>query len=138
MEPVRIRSILIADDYAPWRERVGSLLREYAELQSVSETADGIEAVQKARELRPDLILLDLHLPRLNGIEAAQQIHEAVPDGAILFASMDKDADTVRKTLQTGAMGYVLKTDAGSELWPAVLAVLQKKQYLSRGVCSTS
>jgi len=114
------------------------MLRDYAELQSVSETANGIEAVQKARELRPDLILLDLHLPRLNGIEAAKQIHEVVPDAAILFASMDKDADLVRKALNNGAMGYVLKTDAGSELWPAVLAVLQKKRYLSRGVHLTA
>jgi response regulator of citrate/malate metabolism len=75
------------------------------------EASNGREKASSVEKLRPDLILLDPHLPRLNGIEA-QQIHEAVPDGAILFASMDKDADTVRKTLHTGVMGYVLKTDA--------------------------
>lgn len=133
VEPVQIACILVVDDYAPWRQRVCALLRDYAEVQSISETADGVEAVHKALELNPDLILLDLHLPRLNGIEAAKQILGLAPDATILFVSMNKDADLVREALKTGAMGYVLKIDAGTELWPAIRSVLQKKRYLSRG-----
>ena len=109
IDPVRIGSVLIVDDYAPWRQRVCSMLRHYAEAESISESADRIEAVGKAHELKPDLILLDLQLPRLNGIEAAKQIGEVAPDATILFVSMNKDADVVREALKTGAKGYVLK-----------------------------
>jgi CheY-like chemotaxis protein len=136
IDPVRIGAVLIVDDYAPWRQRVCSMLRHYAEAE-ISESADGIEAVGKAHELKPDLILLDLQLPRLNGIEAAIQIGEVAPDATILFVSMNKDADVVREALKTGAKGYVLKTDAATELWPAIRSVLQRMEYVSRSARPT-
>ena len=110
LAPVRI---LVVDDFAPWRRSVRSLLKTHAELQVVGEGADGLEAVQKASELKPDLILLDIGLPGLNGIEAAKQIRQLVPDTRILFVTLNSDPDVARAALDTGAKGYVLKADAG-------------------------
>jgi len=110
------------------------MLNRHAELQVVGEVADGLEAFQKAKELRPHLILLDIGLPYLNGIEAAKQICQVVPDTKIIFLTLNRDPDVVRAALDNGAKGYVLKEDAGSELWPAIETVLQGKQYVSSGV----
>ena len=118
----------------PWRQSVRSLLKTHAELQVVGEVADGLEAVQKASELKPDLILLDIGLPSLNGIEAAKRIRQTVPGTRILFLTQNRDPDVARAALDTNAKGYVLKADAGSELWPAIEAVLHAKQYVSRGL----
>lgn len=111
------------------------MLHDYAELQSVAEVANGPHPVRSVQQLMPDLILLELNLPHLNGIEAARQICQVTPDATIVFVSMNKDTDLVREALNAGAKGYVLKTDAGSELWSALETVLlQKNQYLSSGV----
>jgi len=123
--------ILVVDDFAPWRDSVRSMLKRHAELRIVGEVADGLEAVQKARELHPDLILLDIGLPTLNGIEAAKQIRQVVPGAKILFLALNGDPDMMQAALDTGAKGYVLKADAGRELWPAIEAVLHGKQYVS-------
>ena len=124
----------------PWRQSVRSLLKTHAELQVVGEVADGLEAVQKASELKPDLILLDIGLPSLNGIEAAKRIRQTVPGTRILFLTQNRDPDVARVALDTNAKGYVLKADAGSELWPAIEAVLHGKQYVSSGLvdCAAS
>jgi len=110
------------------------MFKRRAELRLVGEVADGLEAVQKASELKPDLILLDIGLPKLNGIEAAKQIRQLVPDTKILFLTLINDADVPLTALRSGAHGYVLKSDAGSELLPAIEAVLQGEQYVSSGV----
>jgi len=131
---VSIPCVLVVDDYARWRETMCAMLKAYADCQLLCEAGDGIDAVERSNELKPQLILLDLDLPRLNGIEAARQIARLTPDSAILFVSMNNSADVVREALRTGAKGYLLKTDAGNELWPAIEAVLQNKQYLSRSL----
>jgi DNA-binding NarL/FixJ family response regulator len=110
------------------------MLKRRPELRLVGEVADGLEAVQKASELKPDLILLDISLPKLNGIEAAKQIRQVVPGAKILFLTLNSDPDVVAAALDTGAKGYLLKGDAGSELLPAIEAVLQDKQYVSSGL----
>jgi CheY-like chemotaxis protein len=133
-ERVRISSVLVVDDYSRWRETVCSMLSDYADCGVLCEAEDGIEAIQRATELKPQLILLDLDLPRMNGIEAARQIAHVTPDSAILFVSMNNTADIVREALSTGAKGYLLKADAGSDFWPAIEAVLQNQQYLSRSL----
>jgi FixJ family two-component response regulator len=92
---------------------------------------DGSEAVQKAEELKPDLIVLDIGLPRLNGIEAARQIRQLSPSSKIVFLSLYNSPDVVKAALSTGALGYVRKTDARNELLAAVDAVLQGKQFVS-------
>ena len=126
--------ILVADDFEPWRRSVCSMLKGQAELQVVGEAADGEEAVQKAQTLKPHLILLDIGLPKMNGIEAAKRIHQLVPGARILFLTQNNDKDVVTAALRTGAQGFVLKTDAGTELLPAVAAVLGGNDFVSTGI----
>ena len=107
--------ILVVDDFEPWRQQVRSLLQKRPELCVIAEVANGLEAVQKAQELKPDLVLLDFGLPNLNG-DAAIRIREVAPNGKIVFLTQDSDRGVVRAALSTGAQGYVLKADAGIEL----------------------
>lgn len=93
-----------------------------------------MEAIQKAEELRPDLILLDLGLPKLNGIKAARQIRELTPESKIIFLSQESSADVVQEALSFGAQGYVVKTRVGSDLLAAVEAVLEGRQFVSSGL----
>lgn len=95
------------------------------------ELADGLTAVQKAEELKPDLILLDIGLPGLNGIEAGRQIRKLVPNAKIIYLTQESSEDVMQEALRLGAQGYVIKTRAGSDLLPAVEAVLQGKQFVS-------
>jgi DNA-binding NarL/FixJ family response regulator len=125
--------ILIADDFQDWRRQVLSLFQARPEWQIIAEAADGFEAIQKA-EFKPDLIVLDIGLPKLNGIEAARQIRQLSPSSTIVFLSQNNDHDIVQAGLSAGALGYVLKTDAQSELLPAVDAVLRGKQFVSRSL----
>ena len=123
--------VLVVDDYEPWRRFVCSTLQKRPELQIVGEVSDGLEAVQQAEQLQPDLILLDIGLPTLNGIESARRIREASPTSKILFASEHRSVDAAKEALSTGAGGYVVKSDAASELLSAVEAVLQGKKFVS-------
>jgi DNA-binding NarL/FixJ family response regulator len=123
--------ILLADDYADWRRQVHLLLRTRPECHVISEASDGLEAVQKAEELKPDLILLDVGLTKLNGIEAARQIRQRSPNTKIIFLSQNCDLDVVRAALSTGAFGYIHKTDARRELLPSVDAILRSEQFIS-------
>jgi DNA-binding NarL/FixJ family response regulator len=125
--------VLVVDDYEPWRRFVCSVLQKQPELEIVGEVADGLAAVQKAGELHPDVILLDIGLPSLNGIEAAHRISKLVPGAAILFVSQDNDEDVIAAALSNGAKGYVLKLNASSELLPALAAVLRGEHFLSTG-----
>ena len=122
--------VLIVDDFENWRRQVHSLLQARPAWQVIAEASDGSEAVQKAEELKPDLILLDIGLPKLNGIEAARRIRQRSPSSKIIFLSQNSELDVVREAVGTGAFGYVLKTDAGSELLPAMDAVLRGKQFV--------
>jgi DNA-binding NarL/FixJ family response regulator len=110
------------------------LLQVRPKFQVIGETSDGSEAVQMSEALRPDLIVLDIGLPKLNGIEAARQIRQLSPNCEIIFLSQNSDLDFVRTAFSTGALGYVQKTDAGRELLPAVDAVLAGKQFVSSSV----
>jgi len=107
------------------------ILQERSNLQIISEATDGMEAVQKASELQPDLIILDIGLPTLNGIEAARRIRNLAPNSKILFLSENYSGDIARGALSTGGHGYVIKSDAGIELLAAVDAVLLGKQFIS-------
>jgi DNA-binding NarL/FixJ family response regulator len=123
--------ILIADDFEDWRRQLRLLFQARPQWQVIAEAADGPEAIQKARELKPDLIVLDIGLPKLNGIEAARRIRRLSPRSRILFLSLHNSPDMVQAALSTGALGYVHKTDANSVLLPAVEAVLRGKQFVS-------
>jgi DNA-binding NarL/FixJ family response regulator len=125
---------LVVDDFEPFRRFVCSTLEQIPDLQVIGEALDGLEAVQKAEELRPDLIVLDIGLPKLDGLEAAKRIHQVAPDARIIFLTQNRDKDVVQAALRNGARGYVLKTDAGSELLTAVAGVLGGDNFVSSGI----
>jgi len=121
----------VVDDYEPFRQFVCSTLERSLDLQIVGEAADGLEAVRVAEELQPDLIVLDIGLPTLNGIEAARRMRKLCPASKILFVSQESTADIVQEALSVGALGYVLKANAGSELVTAVQTVCQGRRFIS-------
>ena len=123
--------ILVVEDFEPFRGFIRSTLEKTPDLQIVCEVSDGLEAVQKAVELKPDLILLDIGLPVLNGIEAARQIRKLVPESKIIFLSQESSAEIVQEAFSLGAWGYVVKTSAGRDLLTAVEAVISGKQFVS-------
>jgi len=123
--------VLVVDDYDAWRRHICSVLKTQKEIQVIAEARDGLEAVQKAQELRPDLILLDIGLPTLNGIEAARRIRNLSPQSKVLFITQETSADIVLGALATGAAGYVVKTDVRTELFTALEAVSRDEKYVS-------
>jgi len=125
---------LVVDDFELFRRFVCSKLESRPDLQLVGEASDGLEAVEKAQALKPDLILLDIGLPRLNGIEAAHRISRLIPNTAILFLSQICDVDVVQEALSNGAKGYVWKQDVGKDLLPAVDAALGGVHFVSSGI----
>jgi DNA-binding NarL/FixJ family response regulator len=126
--PIRI---LVVDDYERFRDFERLTILAQPELQIVGEVSDGPEAVQKAKELQPDLILLDIGLPNLNGIEAARKIREVSSASKILFVSENRSPDIAEEALSTGAGGYVVKSDGATELLPAIKAVLEGRTFIS-------
>ncbi|HKV79729.1 MAG TPA: response regulator transcription factor [Candidatus Sulfotelmatobacter sp.] len=122
--------ILMVEDFAPWHRLVTSILEKEPGVHVVCKVTDGLEAVQKAEELKPDLVLLDIGLPKLNGIEAARRIRQLSPSSKIVFLSQNNDHDVVRAALGTGASGYIQKTNVLSELLLAVDAVLRGEQFV--------
>src|SRR5580765_6576810 len=132
--PARSIRVLVAEDYPPFRRFLASTMQNRPELQIISEVDDGLEAVQKAGALQSELVLLDIGLPRLNGIEAARRIRNLSPTSKILFVSQESSADIVQAALETGAVGYVVKADAGRELIPALDAVLRGQIYVSKSL----
>jgi DNA-binding NarL/FixJ family response regulator len=127
-------SVLVVENSEPFRRFIASTLQKHPEVQIICEVSDGLEAVQKAQELQPDLIVLDIGLPRLNGIEAARRIRKLSRKSRIVFLSLVSDADVVREALSLGALGYVAKIDAASYLLAAVEAVLRGETFVSSSI----
>ncbi|HEV8047409.1 MAG TPA: response regulator transcription factor [Terriglobales bacterium] len=127
--------VLLVEDYEPFRRFLSFLLRAVPGLQIVGEVSDGLEAVRQTEGLRPDLILLDIGLPTLNGIEAARRIRKLAPESTILFVSQESSEDVMHEALSLGAIGYVVKAHAGSELLAAVEAARSGRLFNSRGFC---
>ena len=122
--------VLVAEDFAPFRQFIRSTLVERTDLQVISEVADGLEAVQKAEELKPDLILLDIGLPTLNGIEAARQIRKLAPESKIIFLTQESSTDVMQEAISLGAWGYVVKARAATDLLAAVGAVIPGEHFV--------
>jgi DNA-binding NarL/FixJ family response regulator len=116
--------ILVVDDFAPWRAQLRSLLSAHPEWKVIGEASDGQEAVEKAAAMQPEIVLLDIGLPSLNGIEAARIIRQKCPNSEILFVTQEHDNDVRNAAMRTGAAGYVLKTNVVSELFDAITAAL--------------
>jgi DNA-binding NarL/FixJ family response regulator len=129
--------VLVVEDFAPFRRFICSTLEKRKDLQVVCEASDGLEAVKEADELKPELICLDIGLPKLNGIAAARQIRKLVPESKIIFVSQESSSDVVQEALNLGAQGYVLKTKAGLDLLDAVEAVLGGRQFVSSGLIAS-
>ena len=128
-----VRVLVVEDDDA-WREFVVSAVQQGPGVQVVSEIADGAQALRTVARLRPDLVMLDIGLPGLNGIEVARRIQRLYPESRILFVSQETSEDVVEEALSTGALGYLLKADAGSELLAGVNSVLLGKRFMSRTI----
>jgi DNA-binding NarL/FixJ family response regulator len=126
--PVRI---LLVEDFEPFRNLIRILLEGKPHLQIVAEVADGQEAVRKAAELKPTLILLDIGLPSLNGLDVAGQVRELSPDSKIIFVSQESSPEFVQEALSLGASGFVTKTRVANDLVPAIKAVLSGGTFVS-------
>jgi len=122
--------VLVVDDFASFRECVCGMLRG-TQFRVVGQAADGLDAVQKARRCQPDLILLDIGLPKLNGIEAARRISVAASRSKVVFVSVNDDPGVVQSALRNGACGYILKSAVSGELLLALAAVLRGEKFLS-------
>jgi DNA-binding NarL/FixJ family response regulator len=123
--------VLVVDDNEPFRRFVRATLSTKPELKIISEVSDGLEAVQKALELQPGLIVLDIGLPSLNGLEAGRRIRKLSPKSTILFLSQESAPEIVQEALCLGALGFVIKAHAARDLLIAVEAVLRKEQFVS-------
>lgn len=124
--------ILVVDDFEPFRRLILSILQPKQEFSVVGEACDGLEAVHKAQEFKPDLILLDIGLPSLNGIEVARQIRKLVPNSQIIFVTQESSPEGVEEALNVGARGYVLKTKVRSDLLNAIQTVLSGESFISK------
>jgi DNA-binding NarL/FixJ family response regulator len=127
MTPVRV---LIADDNALLRQGIRSLFEARLEWQVVGEAANGREAVEKAMQLRPDIALMDISMPELNGIEATRQIVKSVPGTEVLILTMDESEKTMREALEAGARGYILKSDPPTDLFAAIDDICKRKHFV--------
>ena len=125
--------ILLVDDFEPFRSLVAELLDGTAALSIVDEAADGLAAVEKAQRLTPDLVLLDIGLPDLNGIEVARRIRKSVPSAKIVFLTLETEVEMVREAISLGACGYIFKQRLGSDLIAGLATILQGKQFISDG-----
>jgi DNA-binding NarL/FixJ family response regulator len=126
-------SLLVAEDFVDFRRLIASILSQSPNLKVICEVSDGQDAVQKAADLKPDLILLDIGLPTLNGLEAARQIRKIAPQSKIIFVTQESSPDVMQKALGLGACGYVVKSKIRRDLLAAVNTVLEGRQFVSTG-----
>jgi DNA-binding NarL/FixJ family response regulator len=125
---------LIVEDFENLRRFILLTLQQRAEFQIIYQASDGLEGVQQAEHLQPDLIVLDIGLPKLNGLEAARRIRKISPSSKILFLTQESSAEVVQEAVSLGAHGYVLKADLGHDLITAVDAILQGKRFISSNI----
>lgn len=125
--PVRI---LLVDDFEPWRRFVSGLLEKKPVWQIICEASDGLKAIEESRRVRPDVILLDVGLPSLDGIETAKQILKESPRTKILFLSENTRPEIVAEALRIGGCGYVVKSDAARDLIAALETVIANQRFV--------
>ncbi len=123
--------VYIADDHAIIRDGLRALLEARDDIEVIGDAADGRQAVADAKQLQPDVVLMDISMPRLNGIEATALLREAAPKARVIMLSMHATSEHLFRALQAGARGYVLKNSAGADLVEAVRAVHSGKRYFS-------
>jgi DNA-binding NarL/FixJ family response regulator len=123
--------VLIVDDFDIWKNFVTACLADRPDIRIAGFASDGLEAIRKAEALQPDVVLLDINLPKLGGIDAARQIRKLAPNARILFLSCHADPDMVRAAFRAGGQGYILKWDAAAALCRGLEAILNDERFLS-------
>ena len=126
--------VLVVDDGEDWQRSISALLKEEPSVEIVGEASDGVQAVQIAGELKPTIVLLDIGLPRVNGIQAGEWIRKLTPDSKIIFVSQEFDPEIIDAAMQIGAYGFVLKSDLTETLIPAIHAALGGEKFMSKGL----
>ncbi|MEO6264810.1 MAG: response regulator transcription factor [Luteimonas sp.] len=129
--------VLIADDHTMVRESLVSVLQADGDVQVVAQAADGIEALEKALQARPDVVVVDLSMPRLNGIEVVRRLREALPDTRVLVLTMHQEDEYVLQAVRAGASGYLVKDSAAAELLVAVRSVHAGRGYFGPQAAKT-
>ena len=128
--------VLLADDHATVRDGLRALLEGQADIEVVGDAANGREVLRQARQLQPDVVVMDIAMPELNGVEATQQMHDACPSTQVLILSMHSTTEHIFRALQAGARGYLLTDSAGSEVVDAVRVVHADRRYLSHKIAA--
>jgi DNA-binding NarL/FixJ family response regulator len=123
--------VFLVEDFAPFRALIHTLIGNAPGLQMIGEAADGLVAVELARELCPDVILMDIGLPGINGIESARRIRQFLANSKVVFVTQETSSEVVQQALSLGGCGYILKSLAGTELLAAIEAVVDGRQYVS-------
>jgi len=126
-----VAHILVVDDHPVARKTICALLRAQPDFDVICDATNGTEAVIQAMDLKPDVVVLDIGMPGMNGLDAARLVKKAAPSAEILFLSQHAELETIRQAFRVGGRGYVVKSDAGRELISAVHAVLAKNRYLN-------
>ncbi len=133
-----VKTALIADDHRIMREGLRSLLEKSGRFECIAEADDGYQAVKLAKELHPDIVIMDIAMPNLNGIEATRQIKTELPEIEVIVLSMHATRNYVAQVLQAGASAYLLKDSAFEELSTALLAISRGGMYLSPAIAKTA
>jgi DNA-binding NarL/FixJ family response regulator len=126
--------VLLVDDFEPWRRFLRTAVEALPLIRIVGEASDGLGAIQAAKDLKPDLVLLDIGLPQLNGLEVAREILKLLPECRIFFVTQESSAEIMQEALKLGAQAYILKGDAVLKLLPALEAALRNDSFVSRSL----
>ena len=127
-------TILLADDHTIVRQGLARLLEEQPNLKVIGEATDGRHAVEKANQLKPDIVIMDIAMPRLNGIEAAKRIRKNLPETKILILSMYSHEHYIHELIETGVSGYLLKESSGRDIIKAIHAAMNNETFLSPSI----
>jgi DNA-binding NarL/FixJ family response regulator len=128
------KRILVVDNFSTWRGLIKTLLELTPEWQVVGEASNGPEAEARVRELRPDIVLLEIDLPVIDGIQLVRKLHVEYPDVRLVFVTTENSPDVAEFALSAGASGYILKVRVVAELLPALNAVMANNRFISKGV----
>jgi DNA-binding NarL/FixJ family response regulator len=126
--------VLLVDDFEPWRSFLRSIVEALPLITIVGEASDGLAAVQAAKDLKPDLVLLDIGLPQLNGLEVAREVLKVSPNCMIFFVTQESAEELLQEAFRLGAQAYIVKENVGVELLPALEAVLRNDSYVGRSL----
>src|SRR5262249_6924605 len=129
-----VTRVLVVEDHELFRRYIRSALEARQDFRLVGEAVDGLEGVHKCLELQPDVVLMDIGLPGLSGIEAVRRIRAIVPGSNVVFLTQESSSEVVHKALELGATGYIIKVQAAGDLIPALVAARDGRRFVSSGI----